>query len=430
MINQANTIRAKLFDRTVLLIERDGILYADASDVFASIFCVGRQKYNLLRKLESGHGEPIQKGSSRYYDLSAINAVLLSFEVQSNSLYKNPDDYANFCTFFESGGMNWFLSDNDIECDSEYEIRDVSVLIEFYESRISGERVSASGDDPNTEFYEKQQERKEDFALRDDADSEEQPGNGQEQPAETPEPVPAKAEIITIAVDAQGMPYAPAKCEMPVIAYASVKRAETPEKAAKIESEISALSSMLKSVLDIQEKADNAMRVLSEKQALMQADMSKVQSEPVQVREVDANEAIDPLREKLMNNRIWLRIAIAVTCIFMPFTVSGLYKYINLGADGNWFVQALVLLLCIAIAAVWDSAIFLFSINGKHNLAMYGTMVQVVFFSAKFDLIKILASDCGYDGDYWQKMLVIFCAVTYSPLLLSHVASLAASNRE
>jgi hypothetical protein len=134
--------------------------------------------------------------------------------------------------------------------------------------------------------------------------------------------------------------------------------------------------------------------------------------------------AIDPLREALTSQRALLWATMFAILIFLPFTALNLWQYIAIKPEsdaGQWAV----FVLCWLIALIWDFSILLFAVNGKRNLAAVGASVLFVFMASKFDFFRMLFGGLGYDGESIQLGCVIFCIVSYTPLLLFQLTELA-----
>lgn len=133
---------------------------------------------------------------------------------------------------------------------------------------------------------------------------------------------------------------------------------------------------------------------------------------------------VDKLREALTSQRALLWATMFAILIFLPFTALNLWQYIAIKPDSN-AGQWAVFVLCWLIALIWDFSILLFAVNGKRNLAAVGASVLFVFMASKFDFFRMLFGGLGYDGEAVQLGFVIFCIVSYTPLLLFQLTELA-----
>jgi len=136
----------------------------------------------------------------------------------------------------------------------------------------------------------------------------------------------------------------------------------------------------------------------------------------------------DPLREILTSRRALLWATMFAILIFLPFTALNLWQYIAIkpeGQAGQWAV----FVLCWLIALIWDFSILLFAVNGKRTLAATGAAVLFVFMASKFDFFRMLFDWFGADGASVQLGFVIFCIVSYTPLLLFQLTELSVEER-
>jgi hypothetical protein len=144
-------------------------------------------------------------------------------------------------------------------------------------------------------------------------------------------------------------------------------------------------------------------------------------ADPLSAKMDDANSRIHTF---ITSSSVWMYLAVIVIAIFLPFTVMGLLKYIAIPMDW-WLPMIAVPMMCVAIACIWDMAIFFFAINGRESMALFGSVVQAAFFAAKFDLMATIISDAfGSDGHYWQGLIVKILASIYSPFLVASITKL------
>lgn len=132
----------------------------------------------------------------------------------------------------------------------------------------------------------------------------------------------------------------------------------------------------------------------------------------------------DPLRAALTSPRALLWATMFAILIFLPFTALNLWQYIAIKPESEWGKWA-VFVLCWLIALIWDFSILLFAVNGKRALAATGAAVLFVFMASKFDFFRMLFDWFGGDGAAVQLGFVIFCIVSYTPLLLFQLTELA-----
>lgn len=131
-----------------------------------------------------------------------------------------------------------------------------------------------------------------------------------------------------------------------------------------------------------------------------------------------SEEKRDRLREYLTSSNAFLWGTIFSLGIFLPFTALNLQQYIAI--DRTWIVD----MLCWFIAAIWDFSILLFALNGKRIMSGIGAFVMFVFVAAKFDFFtRILGVD-------FQTGIVIFCIVSYTPLLVHQFTGLAVGDEK
>jgi hypothetical protein len=130
------------------------------------------------------------------------------------------------------------------------------------------------------------------------------------------------------------------------------------------------------------------------------------------------------LKNILTDPKIMLWATILAIVVFLPFTVLNLKQYIDIPTSN--FIEASGLwLLCCFIAATWDFSILVFAVNGKRNLAVLGSCFQFIFISSKFNFFRSYIELIGYNGETFQKMVVITAIVIYSPVLVYQFAELA-----
>lgn len=137
----------------------------------------------------------------------------------------------------------------------------------------------------------------------------------------------------------------------------------------------------------------------------------------------------DKLRQILTSAKALLWATMLAIVIFLPFTALNLWEYIAIKPEndaGKWAV----FILCWLIALIWDFSILLFAVNGKRTLAGIGAVVLFVFMSSKFNFFKMLFDVMGFDGASVQLGFVIFCIVSYTPLLLFQLTELAVIDKK
>ena len=121
----------------------------------------------------------------------------------------------------------------------------------------------------------------------------------------------------------------------------------------------------------------------------------------------------DRFRQFLVSPKAMLWGTIMAIGIFLPFTALNLQQ--NIAIERGIFVDG----LCWFMAAIWDFSILLFALNGRKIMSGIGAFVMFVFVAAKFDFFARML------GDEWQLNIVIFCIVSYTPLLVHQLTELA-----
>lgn len=121
----------------------------------------------------------------------------------------------------------------------------------------------------------------------------------------------------------------------------------------------------------------------------------------------------DRFRQFLVSPKAMLWGTIMAIGIFLPFTALNLQQ--NIAMERGIFVDG----LCWFMAAIWDFSILLFALNGRKLMSGIGAFVMFVFVAAKFDFFARMM------GDEWQLNIVIFCIVSYTPLLVHQFTELA-----
>lgn len=188
-------------------------------------------------------------------------------------------------------------------------------------------------------------------------------------------------------------------------------------------SELNALNNREIEQLKLQaETAESIVSDLSKENKSIEQDLQEAQN---QLQEIKEEASVDILGAVLKKQSFKTFLTVFAIASFLPFTIMALHQYIAIettsGAQGF-----AVWVLCFAIAFIWDSSILFFAVNGKKTMSRIGTLFQFVFLSAKYNFIDYIFTDFFFlNGAYWQKILVIFCIVTYSPVLINQFTELA-----
>lgn len=376
-----------------------------------------QQIYHQLAELEKMGIDAELQGSEKYNWYCSIEKVekrLNRYEIAPATYQKQPENFEPYIRFVANGGMNQIALILGIEPNFK-EPKDLFYL---------GVNIL-------------------DFA---NPSTDKQPEN--KQPAEntkaveskgttTPEKQPENTTPMQSAVTDKRLLELSAKIEKQSKNIEGVLNAFEANKAAnesnfkQFESAFNQLSNAQNVVAATVENILNAQMQFEGNLSGLNAKIETVEKRATEIQTVSSGkEHPNRLKKLLTDQSVWMYLAMVVTAIFLPFTIMGLYKHIHISTD-TWYSALSVGFLCCAIAFVWDMAIFFFAINGKKGMAAFGSLVQVVFFSAKFNLIAILAQDgLGLVGEYWQNLTCIIFAVIYSPLLLANLTHLSVSTQK
>ena len=388
--------------------EKEGIVFVCGNSLMEAIFGKTKKYQQLAELKEVGCDYQNERGKP-YYTILKANDRLLAYNIAKKTYHEKPEDFAPYVRFVANGGMNQIAQTLGIPANFG-EPRDLFYLgidmLQFLKEvpEIEDPKTIETAATPENSIVE--------------------------QPAEIVQPTVEKVEKDALRWDnnEKSLNQLFAKIDSNSKALNSFLDAFETNKSnsdANFKSIETAFNGLKEYQNAAQKAVDAALIDLKNKIETVEQKAVEIQSAK-QAQSEDPQD--DPLRRIFTNQKIWLRLAIVVTLIFLPFTVMGLYKHIAIPTDA-WYSAFGVGLLCTAIALVWDMAIFLFTINGKKGMAIFGSLVQVVFFSAKFNFVGQIVTDMGYKGEYWQNLIVVFCAVIYSPMLLANVADLSINSK-
>lgn len=182
------------------------------------------------------------------------------------------------------------------------------------------------------------------------------------------------------------------------------------------------------------EERDNTYEILKDKFYKIQEQNKELASSEITLQEkierLSKLATEDRLGAFLQRNSVNTYLTIFVIFTFLPFTVGALIRYIPFQAVSMYQTIAFWF-LCISMAGVWDLSILYFAKTGMQRMSKIGSVYQFLFFCAEFDLLAVVFSDMlGLDGLYWQKMLVSFCIVSFSAVLVNQFTELSVKKNE
>lgn len=158
----------------------------------------------------------------------------------------------------------------------------------------------------------------------------------------------------------------------------------------------------------------------------IEADLDKAKEYVNKEEEVEEIKKPAPsrVRDFLKSENIYLYATIFLTLAVLPFTVSALYMYIEIGDSS--LLKYLSVAMCLIISTAIDFSILVFSTNGKEKLARKGSRYQLIFIAAHFALIEDYLSLLGVQNtDFWQGIIVKTCIVLYITKLINQFSSLS-----
>lgn len=440
--NQIASIDVMQCDVRYAMIE--GKLLMCADDVFSCVF--GDSKYSHISAVKNTGDADGVEDKTEFFDIFRINERLYDYNLTANRYNANPEKYQYYIDFLNGGGLNSVVQAIEQKTSTDLGLGELPVKnIDYLNASVKKMVDVAEVEQVKAKVEEKQRAIEELEKQLDTLKTE-------------------HLQSINIKEESQKV-----KTELEKVRQANKQLSDTLNRIKSDKATIEQTAQCaVKEVEGIKatsqkqvEQIETLTQILAEKEVTLRESQEQIQQLKNEVTEVNVSwsetleskmtdlaakaeaekqKAVaavkdsykrkeqnrDRLRELLTGKRIWLRLAIFVIAIFLPFTFMAVWKYIAIPTP-NLFSTLAVGALCLAIAFVWDAAILVFAVNGKKKMAAFGSVFQFVFFSAKFDYLAKIFNVVG-DGMYWQEFIVITCAVIYSPLLVWQVTELATKN--